>query len=121
MLSEIRQALVTDLETVVTVPVLDTWTLPLEPPCVIVVPALNRDYVTAGQFPGSYVVSLDAVAVVPVDPNGSRQAEQEALDAITEEIVTLKGWALQGVSGTALMTFGALAFPSISIQFSIQE
>jgi len=107
-LKDARDQLIADLS-VLNVPVMDSWKLAAEPPCVLLSPA--TPYVEAGQTIGDYIINLDLAVLVRNSsvPDIARTALEELLEQL---LINSADWALAGVDAPELS-----ALPDSTVEF----
>lgn len=102
-IKDLRDALAVDLAPL-SVPVYTQWPIRLDPPCIFLTDPVTGPYITGGQELGSYVMSIDAVVMVPaaiVEDRG-REDLETLLEALLRNTVD---WAVTGVDPPSSAAF----------------
>lgn len=117
MIREAREKLAADLS-VIGIPVLAAWPDEPEPPCLFITPPQGGDYVTAGQFPSDYLITVDVVVLV--GKTTSNAGDLEALETVVEDVLeNTEDWAFRGVDAPAAVTVHGISYLGTVVHLSV--
>ena len=115
MITAVREQLAADLAEV-GVPVHSQWPDRVTVPCLLLVPAADRPYVTGGQTFGEYALALDVVVLVE---RGSHEVALPALEALLDAVLAnTVDWGLTGIDSPTVVTVAGVDHLGTTVHLS---